>query len=158
MDLKKKVGALGVATAVVFGAGIAGAAWTTNGDGTGTAKAGTDAGLDVDDAVQAAPLYPGGTVNIIVDVANPNTYNVAVSDFDANGAITADDEDCDVSTVTFTSNEAVSYVLGGTNDTAELVAGTLSMNVDTADNDCKLATFTVPVTANGSSTGTAPTA
>ena len=157
MDFKKKVGALGVASSVLFAAGIAGAAWTTNGDGSGTATAGEDSDLVVTDGAQSDALYPGGTVDILVDVANPNSYNVDVSDFDANGAIASDAVDCDVSTVTFTEDDSVDYVLAGGNDTAEFVAGTLSMNVDTADDDCKLATFTVPVTANGTSTSATPT-
>ena len=151
MDLKKKAGALGIASSVLFAAGIAGAAWTTNGDGSGTATSGTDTPLTVTDASDGVELFPGGSTNITVNVDNDNPYNVNVSDFVANGAITSNVTACDVSTVTFTPDGSVDEVVAANSD-EDIIAGSLAMDVDDADDDCKTAVFTVPVTAHGAST------
>ena len=147
MDFKKKVGALGAASSVLFAAGIAGAAWTSNGSGSGSATAGTNAPLVIAGATSDT-LYPTLTVDFTVNVDNPNPYDVTVTGFAQDGTITSSDTDCNAASVTFTPGSVSQEI---TADTAEdVVAGTLTMS-NAANDDCKLATFTVPLTVAGAS-------
>lgn len=61
--------------AVLFGIGVAFAAWTTDGEGTGTATAGEAQALTVT-VNNVGGLFPTGTVDVPFTVTNPNPYAV----------------------------------------------------------------------------------
>src|ERR671913_2629351 len=72
--------------------GLVYAAWTSNGSGSGYAKAGSSEALSTVDvsASTTATLYPGATGDVLLKVSNPNSYPVKVTDVTGNGAITVD--------------------------------------------------------------------
>src|SRR3954466_11809097 len=74
----KRVVALGTATLTVMGAGIAFAAWTTNGTGTGTAAAGSAAPLSISSTALTG-LFPTQGTTASVTVSNSNPYKVALT-------------------------------------------------------------------------------
>src|SRR5436305_15074104 len=63
------------------------AAWTTNGSGSGYAKAGTEQALSTVDvsASTTATLYPGVTGDVLIKFDNPNPYAVTVTAVSLNG-------------------------------------------------------------------------
>jgi hypothetical protein len=76
----KRLVAIGAPLAVVAATGIAFAAWTTTGAGTGTAQSTTDAGTStLAGQVHAADLYPGAASTVVVKVHNSESYPVVVT-------------------------------------------------------------------------------
>jgi hypothetical protein len=153
----KRVAGLSVAIAISLAAGIAYAAWTTNGSGSGYAKAGTANSLTTVDASGSVTttLVPGGSGDFAVTVSNPNAYPVAVSAVTLNGSVSGSGGigTCSTTGVTI-SQSAINATLpftvpaGGTH--TDVVSAGASMN-NTSDNGCQGATFTVPVTLTGAS-------
>jgi hypothetical protein len=100
----KKRFLLGVAASLVVAA-AAFAYWTTSGDGTGSATAGTDQGVTVT-GDPADGIYPGGEVAVTTNIANDsldqsqhvNYLHVAISDDDAT-------DDCDPADFTYKADE-----------------------------------------------------
>ena len=72
----------GVVAALVV-AGIAYAAWTSNGTDNGTVTAGTSQGLTVEADDSVGGLHPSGSKNTTVTVTNPNPYEVTMDSLTA---------------------------------------------------------------------------
>ena len=147
MRKTQKTAVVGGTVAVLLAGGVAFAAWTSTGSGTGSATAGSAVELTVA-GNEATGLYPTGTVAGTVTVTNPNPYAVTISSIDFTGATTEADG-CEASTVTVADLSGLSEVLtasGGDHTFAVEV----SMSNDATD-ECQGATFELNYTAHGQS-------
>jgi hypothetical protein len=154
MRFAKKALAVSIATGVVFAAGIAYAAWTAVGSGSGYAKATTAQTLKTLDASAdtTAQLYPGANGDVVVKIDNPNPYRVTVTDITGNGTITSNKgAACDASTgVSFTDQHGLSDVVNA-QSTAEFTLTNTAHMSNASDNSCQGAAFTIPVSLSGAS-------
>src|SRR5437764_5896826 len=84
VNRKLAVAVIGALFAIV---GLVYAAWTTNGTGSGYAKAGTAQSLSTVDvsASTTATLYPGVSGDVLIKFDNPNPYAVTVTAVSLNG-------------------------------------------------------------------------
>jgi hypothetical protein len=140
--------------------GLVYAAWTTNGSGSGYAKAGTAQALSTVDvsASTSATLYPGGPAgDVLIRISNPNTYPVTVTGVSGSGSITPDGghSGCSPSGVSFTNQTGLSISVpakvGATNgETQTSLSGAASMSNASVD-ACQGAVFAIPVTISGAS-------
>lgn len=154
----RKLTARITATTIVIGAmlaaGVAFAAWTATGGGSGYAKATTAQALTTTDvsATTAATLYPGATGNVRISINNPNPYAVTVTSVTGNGAITSDKgAACNASTgVTFTNQTGLSQVVPAAGSATFTLNGVVAMS-NASDDSCQGAVFTIPVTLSGAS-------
>jgi hypothetical protein len=91
MTRKSRLITAGIAILALGAVGLVYAAWTTNGSGSGYAKAGSSQALTTIDvsASTTADLYPGTDGDVVLEVSNPNPYPVRVTDVTGNGTITA---------------------------------------------------------------------
>ena len=134
--------------------GLVYAAWTSNGSGSGYAKAGSAQALTTVDvsASTTATLYPGATGDVILKIDNPNSYPVRVTDVTGNGAITADagHPGCVTTGVTFINQTGKSIDIAANAQTQVTLSGAAKMS-NASDNGCQGATFTIPVSLSGTS-------
>jgi hypothetical protein len=135
--------------------GLVYAAWTTNGGGSGYAKAGTAQALTTVDvsASTAATLYPGGPAgDVSIRISNPNSYPVKVTGVAGNGSITADagHAGCTTTGVSFTDQTGLNISVAAGGQTTATLSGAASMD-NTSLNACQGATFTIPVSISGAS-------
>ncbi len=143
-----------VTTVALVGTGIAFAAWTSTGSGTGSATAGTDAGLTVS-AASVSGLYPNQATTQNVTISNPNPYMVKLSTLVLDSVTTAT-PGCSVSITDIHGNNP-----GNSKDVsalASLAASSGSTVVafpvkveNSLPNGCQGATFTLTYTASGAS-------
>jgi len=133
-------------------AGIAFAAWTATGAGSGYAKATTAQPLTTVNvsASTTATLYPGATGDVLLRIDNPNPYPVVVTDVTGNGAITASDGSCNVASVTFTDQTGLSLSVPAGNAATFTLSGAVQMS-GVANDNCQGAIFTIPVALSGTS-------
>ena len=157
--LRKGRVVLGLTLALVAG-GVAFAAWTANGTGTGYAKATTAQALSTVDVsgTTAATLYPGNSDgDVLVKFSNPNPYPVQITSITDSGAITtvSDDATCDASTgVTFEDQAGTWSVPAASGTTAGVAEFTLTgaANMSNASaNACQGEIFDIPLTFSGAS-------
>jgi hypothetical protein len=152
---RKAIVLVGVVAAAVA-AGVAYAAWTASGSGSGYAKAGSAQVLTTLDAsaVTSASLYPGATGSMTLKVNNQNPYPVRITSVTGNGTITSDKgAACDASTgVTFTNQTGLALDVPASSNATFTLAGAVSMS-NASDNSCQGAVFTIPVTLSGASNG-----
>lgn len=96
----KRTAVVGGGVAVLFGIGVAFAAWTTDGEGTGTATA--DQAQDLTVTVNnVAGLFPTGSVNVPFAVTNPNPYAVKLVNAQLkNVTVDAAHSACDTTVIT----------------------------------------------------------
>jgi hypothetical protein len=142
-------------TLLVLGVvGLVYAAWTSNGTGSGYAKAQSGQALTTVDvsASTTATLYPGANGDVLIRVHNPNPYPVRVTDIAGNGAVTADPghASCVTTGVTFTDQSGLTFDIGANGDAQTILSGAAHMS-NASDNGCQGATFTIPVSLTGSS-------
>jgi hypothetical protein len=151
---KRNVIAVSMTLIVMTAVGFVYAAWTTNGSGSGYAKAGTSQALTTIDvsATTSASLYPGQNGNVTVKINNPNPYNVRVTGVAGSGTITADagHSGCTTTGVTFTDQSSLTLDVSASTATEFTLNGAASM-ANTSLNACQGATFTIPVTLTGAS-------
>lgn len=144
-----------VALLVLGVVGLVYAAWTTNGSGSGYAKAGSSQALATVDvsASTTATLYPGATGDVLLKVNNPNSYPVKVTDVTASGAIAVDAAHaagCVTTGVTFTNQTGKAIEIPASAQTQVTLTGAAKMT-NASDNGCQGATFVIPVTLTGAS-------
>lgn len=162
----KRIGALGTAAVAVMGAGIAFAAWTTNGAGTGSATAGTAQDLTISSTALTG-LYPTESLSdVAVTIDNANPYKVALSNLDLSDVtVTAAPNDPNFGGVgaVCTDTEAATDITSAglaLGTATDIVDATGSTEYDTfplkvsndLPNECKGASFTLHYTVDGSST------
>jgi hypothetical protein len=150
----RKIIVVVAAAILVVAAGVAYAAWTASGSGSGYAKAGTAQALDSVDvsATTSATLYPGATGDLQLRIDNPNPYPVRVTTVTGSGAITSDKgAACNASTgVTFADQSGLTLDVPASSASTFTLSGSVSMS-NASDNSCQGAVFTVPVTLSGAS-------
>lgn len=134
--------------------GVAFAAWTSNGTGTGQARSTTSVDSVIAPGTNAADLYPGSTSSVTVTVSNPNGYPVMVNSISGGssnlvnatcvaGSVTTDARTIDA-TGLLQSDLATKVIPAGGSGTYTLVTHMTTTAVDA----CKLQTFTLPLTAS----------
>ena len=142
---------LGVVTAGLLATGVAYAAWTSTGSGSGTARATTSVNSTIDGGTHLADLYPGAAKTVTVTVSNPNDYPVIVTSISAGSSDAVDG--CAADTVT---SDAVADVAGidqvgaATATIAGKGTGTFQLVTRmkaSATDACKGDTFNLPLTA-----------
>jgi len=135
------------AAGVVLVAGVAYAAWSSNGTGSGSVTSTTSVDSVITAANSGSLLYPGGGTDFTVTITNPNDYPVVVNSISA-GSSALVNGSCVAGTVT---SNAVSAPTG---TIAARSTGTYTlhaqMNANAAD-ACKSQAFTLPLTATLSS-------
>ena len=150
--VSRKMAVISAATGVLMAAGIAFAAWTATGGGSGYAKATSAQPLTTVDvsATTGATLYPGATGDVELEIDNPNPYPVRVTDVSQDGSITVDvgHAACDVGSITFTDQTGLTLDVGAETSEPFTLSGSIEMGA-TATDDCQGATFTVPVALSG---------
>ena len=143
---------------VMVAVGFVYAAWTTNGSGSGYAKAGTSQALTTVDATAntTATLYPGVTNGTVyLTIHNPNPYAVTVTGVALNGTdadIAADTghSGCTTTGVSFTDKTGLSISVPASSNADATVTNAVSMS-NASLNACQGAVFTIPVTLTGAS-------
>jgi hypothetical protein len=152
----KKLAFAGSLVGASLVAGVAFAAWTADGSGTGYAQAKTAQAVSTVSATTTAELYPGANGSLYLSVVNPNDYPVTVTavSLDTSGgkAIKTTDATaaCDLSTgVTFANQTASQVIPAKSAGTAFTVAGVHMSN--SSDNSCSGKTFSIPVTISAAS-------
>ena len=158
----KKTRVIVILALVIAGSviGVAIAAWTTGGSGSGQASAGTAASMTISAGTPSTNLYPTASADVAAVVSNPNPYKVNVSSVSL-GAVTVDagHSACNTASVTVTSPQTnggagwdVPAKSGAVNGSLNLdLANAISMS-NAATDSCQGATFTVALTATGAST------
>ncbi len=139
---------VGVITVAV--AGIAIAAWSVNGSGTGYAKASTASAITLGDASveSTATLYPGASGTAKLKVSNPNPFPVRITAVAGNGTITTADATCNASHgVSFVNQTGLTLDLTAneTNHVFTLASGSVTMS-NASVNACQGQVFSIPVT------------
>ena len=150
---KRRITVLASLISVLLVAGVAFAAWTANGSGSGSAQAGTSAALTTDAyATTADALIPGGSGDVTLKILNSNAFPVAVSAINANGAVTSNDASCTVSGVSFANQSAPTegWTVPANGHLNVKLADAASMS-NASQNACQGDTFTIPVTILGQS-------
>ena len=151
---KKKIMVLGAIALVVIAAGVAYAAWTASGTGSGYAKATSAQALGTIDvsASTAATLYPGATGDVKLKIDNPNPFPVRVTAVSGAGTITSDKgAACNASTgVTFTDQSGLTLDVAASSNATFTLSGSVAMS-NASDNSCQGAVFTIPVSLSGAS-------
>lgn len=151
---RKRIIVVAAAALLVVAVGVAYAAWTANGTGSGYAKATTAQAvgtLDVS-ATTPATLYPGATGDLKLEISNPNPYPVRITSVAGAGTITSDKgAACNASTgVTFTNQSGLTLDVPASTSATFTLSGAVAMS-NASDNSCQGAVFTVPVSLSGAS-------
>jgi hypothetical protein len=152
---KRLVGA--AMTFLALGAvGLVYAAWTTNGSGSGFARAGTAQDLSTVDAtvVTTGDLYPNGDGTVTLKIHNPNPYPVTITDVTPGpGAVTASGGigTCDVTGVSFTAQHGLSIGVPADSDSDLIELKNAAHMSNESENGCQTAVFTIPVVLSGAS-------
>ena len=151
---RKRIIVVAAAALLVVAVGVAYAAWTANGTGSGYAKATTAqvvGTLDVS-ATTPATLYPGATGDLKLEINNPNPYPVRITGVAGAGTITSDKgAACNASTgVTFTNQSGLTLDVPASTSATFTLSGSVAMS-NASDNSCQGAVFTVPVSLSGAS-------
>ena len=152
MRNSKRIKIVAGGTAVLFGVGVAFAAWTSTGEGTGTVTAGEEAGLTVEQTNAAAVtgLFPTDTKAIDITVTNDNVYGVTVASLVGGPLQISGGAGCtpENAAVVFADEPTLSdYLAPSASETYTL---DVSMGADSYDG-CQNAVFSVLYTANAAS-------
>ncbi|SES25527.1 hypothetical protein [Lentzea albida] len=140
--MRKRTAVIAAVAALAVGGGVAYAAWTSTGSGSGSVGSTTSVNSTISPVNGAGGLYPGATVDFQVTISNPNDYPVAVSSISA-GVSAITEGGCAAGTVTSPAVSNAGTIVAKGTGTYTLKA---TMNADAANN-CKSQTFTLPLTA-----------
>jgi hypothetical protein len=148
----KKAAAAFVATAIGLAAGAGFAAWTTDGEGSGRARAATAQDVTVNATNGTADLYPGTTAgDVHFTLTNPNPYPVEFTAMTSGTVTSSDPVDCPATNVTVDDAPSISVtVAANTTSTAQSIADVVNMDADAPD-DCQGVSFDVVLTLAGAS-------
>jgi hypothetical protein len=149
MRKTQKIAIVGGTVGILMAGGVAFAAWTSTGSGTGDVTAGEDAAMTVS-AISDELLYPTKTVDLTVTVENNDRYPLNLDSLTATD-VTSSIEDCDVASVEASSGtyseDAANRIPEG-----DSIEKTLTLHMfANADEDCKNAVFTVSYDASAHS-------
>lgn len=157
---KRKLTVAAILAVAATAIGVAFAAWTTGGSGSGQAQAGSATSMTISAGTPGSSLYPTASSDVAATISNPNPYKVHVSSI-ALGAVSVDagHSGCNLGSVTVTSPQDnsgsgwdVPAKSGGVNGSLNVdLTNAISMS-NAANDSCQGATFTVALTATGAST------
>lgn len=153
MKHAKKIAASGALLGASVAGGIAFAAWTADGTGSGYAQAKTAGAVSTVSAAAdtVAQLYPGSSGDVKVSITNPNDYAVRVTAISGNGTITSASSACNASHgVTFGNRTGTWDIPAKSEGTLVTLSGAVAMSNDSVT-ACAGQTFTVPVAITGAS-------
>ena len=157
MNVAKKACLVAAALAVTLVAGVAFAAWVTDGAGQGTARAKTAVALTtVAVPASTASLYPGADAKVTVRVTNDNDYPVRITNIaygtpantTASGALGSCATGADAA-LTFSDQAGLALDVVAHSSSSFDVDGVRMGN--TSLSGCQGATFVIPVTLTGAS-------
>ena len=151
--ITRRTGVLTIGVAAATTIGVAFAAWTSNGTGSGTAQSTTSADSVISAATNAADLYPGAVKDVTVTITNPNAYPVVVTSISA-GASVLTNTSCAVASVTSDARALDASGLPQSDNSTKTIAGNGSatyrlvtrMIADPHD-ACKAQSFPMALTA-----------
>jgi hypothetical protein len=159
----RRLAAIAASVVVLTIAGVAFAAWTSDGSGSGSATSGTSASSLIASATAGTGLYPGAIKTLTVTVDNPNSYPVVVTKIIAGVSDAVGTPSCpagSVDTAVLGDGSAALTPVGGSVSDNKIAAYsgsgakptrsyTLTVAMDaTAIDACKSQSFTIPLTAN----------
>jgi hypothetical protein len=145
----KRSAGIAAVVAGLLGAGVAFAAWTSNGAGTGTATATTATPLVITQSASASGLYPTGQVSVPFTVKNNNPYSVTLATAKASGfSVDAAHSACAVSALSGVDQTLSDVITTGSTSAAKNMV--IKMD-NTAADACQGATFSFTITVTGAS-------
>jgi hypothetical protein len=137
-----------VAAVLLAGAGTAFGYFTSTGSGAASASTGSlTVSIAATTGTPGAPLQPGGTGDVTLQVHNPNSAPVTLVSVTGNGPVTASGGlgTCTTTGVSFADQAGLSITIpAGATQQIDL-PGAASMDA-TSQNGCQGATFSIPVT------------
>ncbi|MGO9559106.1 MAG: hypothetical protein ACLPQS_16440 [Acidimicrobiales bacterium] len=159
MKKRKSLIAIAATTgAVLLGSGVAFAAWSASGTGSGAGRALTAQSLVVT-AVAPGPvgasLYPGGPAGwVYLTIQNPNPYGVNVTGLSWGTPTSGDTTDCPNTNISVDATAPTTANIPVPADSTSeplQIFGVLDL-AGAAPNGCQGVVFTVPVTVSGTQT------
>ena len=157
LRIRRRTFVVVVALLALLAATIGIASWSTSTSGNGYSKAATATALTLSDASASTTgdLYPGGTGDLKVKVANPNSFPVRITavSLTSGGTITSNVGACNTAGhgVTLTNQSGLTIDLAANAvATVETIAGAVNMSTS-SDNSCQGAIFTIPVDVTAAS-------
>lgn len=153
--LTRRSSVIAAGVALTTTVGIAFAAWTSNGSGSGTAASDPRQAVTFSTASSNGTIYPTGPAgHVTLTVANPNHYKVELSGWSMTGAYYSTDTShtTDVTTTCglHFSSSATPLIPGDATAAPVDLSGALSMD-NTSDNACANQTFDITLTATATS-------
>jgi len=147
----QKISIVGGTVATLMAGGIAYAAWTSEGNGSGTATAGHELDLSVTGGDAVGSLYPTLSLTVPVTVKNNNSYPVHLTDITYNAAGSSSDAGaaCTVANIEVTDAFSGDETLAAGATSASHDA-TVTMIADAAS-ACQDAKFTINFDASAHS-------
>jgi hypothetical protein len=149
-NITKRSIAITAAVAALAGAGVAFAAWTTNGSGSGSVTAASSKQLVITQSGTATGLYPTGSVPVSFTVKNDNPYAVALTGA-TGGTFTVDaaHSGCNVASLSATPVSLTGTTVAA-NSTSPAQQITVKMD-NTAVDACQGATIGFTISVSGAS-------
>ena len=151
MTLKMKVAAGLLATSAVAAGGLAFAAWTADGSGSGQAASLTAEVVTVDATAGSADLYPGfNNGDVYFTLTNDNPYPITFDEMISGTVTSSDPLACPSSNVTIDNGATGLSLSVGANDTSGTlsIADVVNMS-DGAPDGCQGKTFNIVLTLSG---------
>jgi hypothetical protein len=149
---KRKFVVLAAITGLLtLGAGIAFAAWTASGAGTGRAAATSAALVTVSVASGVPDLYPGASDgDLYFSLDNPNPYPVTFTAMapGAGGVVSSDEENCPATNVSLAPTSSITVAVGAGATTSTSIVDVVSM-AEGAPDGCQGVTFDFSVMLAG---------
>ncbi|MEU0883472.1 hypothetical protein ABZ345_33105 [Lentzea sp. NPDC005914] len=140
--MRKRTAVIAAVAVVAIGGGVAYAAWSSTGSGSGSVGSTTSANSTISAVDGAGGLYPGHTVSYQVTINNPNSYPVRVTGISAGSSALVNG--CAAGTVTSPAvTNPAGTIAAGQSGTYTLQA-TMSAG---ATDECKSQSFSMPLTA-----------
>ncbi|WP_410586553.1 hypothetical protein [Amycolatopsis sp. lyj-23] len=130
------------AAGVVLVAGVAYAAWSSSGAGTGSVTSTTSLNSAITPAGSGSALYPGGGTDFTVTVNNPNDYPVVVTSISAGSSDAVNG--CAAGTVTSAAPASTTGTIAAKGSGTYTLHAQMSSGATDA---CKGQTFVLPLTA-----------
>ncbi len=151
MDRRSKIAGASAVGVMLLGGGIAGALWSTGGNGSGQAKAVTAQTATVSAATGAADLYPGFTGgDAFFTVTNSNPYPVTFTSMTAGAVTSSSPAGCPSTNVSVSDATGLSLSVGANATSATQSIVDVVTMVAGAPDACQGATFTIALTLSGS--------
>jgi hypothetical protein len=147
----KKATVIAVVLGVMLVAGVAFAAWTANGSGSGTAKALTAQTVTVNAVTGTADLYPGSNGKVSFTLTNSNPYSITFTNATVGTITSGDPTNCPASNVTANGPfSGLSLQVGANATSGTLTIANAVAMAHSAPDGCQGVSFTAALTLTGS--------